>query len=259
MQCIIVPHRGTESTELKNVRKRKGQQMKLKIKESDMYPPIKSHFQTQGYEVMGEIRHCDIAMRKDNELIIIEMKLSFGMDLLYQAIDRQKITNKVYMAVPMPKRKGKSLKTAAYIAERLELGLIAVDFSYKKPVVYEIISPRLEARRNNKRKAAVLEEMDGRILDNIGGSTKTKITTAYKHKAIRIAYALNKIGEYKPSKLVKEYDCPIDTYNILYRDYYGWFNRVGKGLYALSDKGKKALKDEQYKEIICTIEKELNP
>ena len=46
--------------------------------EIDLYQPIKEYFTQQGYDVYGEVNECDIAAVKEQELILIEMKLTLN-------------------------------------------------------------------------------------------------------------------------------------------------------------------------------------
>lgn len=71
--------------------------------EVDLYQPVKDYFVKEGYEVYGEVNHCDVAAVKESELVIIELKLSLTIDLLIQATKRQRLTNQVYVAIPKPK------------------------------------------------------------------------------------------------------------------------------------------------------------
>jgi len=70
------------------------------MKESDLFKPIKKYLETSGYKVRAEVKNCDITATKDDELIIIELKLSVNIQLLIQATDRQRITDSVYVAIP---------------------------------------------------------------------------------------------------------------------------------------------------------------
>jgi len=80
---------------------------KANLKETDLYAPIKAFLQEQGYTVRSEVKHCDIVAKKDSELIVIEMKLQFSVDLLIQATKRQQLTNGVYIAIPRPGEMGR--------------------------------------------------------------------------------------------------------------------------------------------------------
>ncbi len=59
--------------------------------ETDLYLPIKRHLEKLGLEVKGEVRGCDIVALSDGspELVVIgEMKRSFTLELVLQAVDR---------------------------------------------------------------------------------------------------------------------------------------------------------------------------
>ena len=81
-----------------------------KIKESDLYQPIKDYLDSLGYDTKGEVKNCDITAIKDDELVVVELKKGFTIELLYQAIERQKIADSVYVAIPFPKRGYKPTK-----------------------------------------------------------------------------------------------------------------------------------------------------
>ena len=69
------------------------------MKETDLYNPIKVFFEAKGYEVKAEVTDCDVvALKKDEEPIIIELKKSLSFDFLIQGIDRQGISDNVYLA-----------------------------------------------------------------------------------------------------------------------------------------------------------------
>ena len=90
-----------------------------------MYWPVHDYFKKLGYDVHGEVS-CDITASKGDELIIIELKRSLSIDLLIQAVKRQRVTENVYIAIPKPKYSvyTKKWKDLCFITRRLELGLI---------------------------------------------------------------------------------------------------------------------------------------
>ena len=230
----------------------------VKILEADLYKPVKKYFENLGYTVNAEVKSCDVTAYKADRLIILEMKVNFSITLLYQALDRQKICNEVFIVILKPKRRKNNLAQVRLICQKLNLGLILV-FGTKNNMSLEvIIKPKLPARqKNNFRTRSVIQEINGRTMDNnIGGSTRQKIITAYTEKAIYIAYVLSKKGKTKASCLVKNYSCAADTRNILYNNYYGWFNRIGKGVYELSEKGIADLSQQKYADYLCEFQEE---
>ena len=203
------------------------------MKEYQLFAPIKTYFEDKGYSIYAEVKNCDVIAQKEKEIIIIEMKLRFNIKIIYQALDRQKISDKVYVALPRPKKNKEYIKK---ILKSLELGLIIIENNK----IIEIFEPLKEAPRNNKRKRELIKEIEEReIDDNIGGINNKKINTAYRQKAAKIAKILLKIGPSSAKEIIKNYNCPKESREIMYRNYYGWFERAGNGIYMLSDLGKK--------------------
>lgn len=75
-----------------------------KLRESDLYGPVRDYLAGLGYEVKGEVKDCDVTAMRDGELIVVELKKGFTLELVYQALDRQRVADGVYVAVPLPKR-----------------------------------------------------------------------------------------------------------------------------------------------------------
>lgn len=57
--------------------------MEAEFLEVDMFSPIKSFLTEQGYFVQAEVKGIDIAAKKGDTLVIIEMKRSFQLKLVY--------------------------------------------------------------------------------------------------------------------------------------------------------------------------------
>lgn len=222
---------------------------KKKLLEVDLYKPIQTYFLKEGYEVYGEVKDCDITAVKDEELVVIELKLTLNVDLLIQATKRQRLTDIVYIAIPNPKNKrSKRWADICHLVRRLELGLIIVSFSGKRPITEIVFHPnsfdRKKSLRQNKRKReTLLTEINGRSADfNVGGSSKTKIMTAYKENCIQIACYLEKFGPLSP-KALREMGTGNKTSSILTKNFYKWFERIKRGTYIISEKGKQELNE----------------
>ena len=74
----------------------------------------------------------------------MELKRGFTIELLYQAIDRQRLADSVYVAVPLPKRgyMAPHLADMKALCRRLSLGLIFVGFtSTAVPMVDVFLHP----------------------------------------------------------------------------------------------------------------------
>lgn len=222
---------------------------KEKIYETDLYRPISNYFKKCGYEVHGEVNHCDLAAVKENELIVVELKLNLTVDLLVQATKRQRLTDQVYVAIPKPKNKlsSKKWQDICHLLRRLELGLILVNFLKSGTRIEVVITPspfdRAKSLKQNKNKRLnVLKEIHARNGDyNVGGSNKTKIMTAYKESCIHIAYLLDQLGPQSPKSL-RQMGTGEKTLSILNKNYYGWYSKVERGIYTVSEKGKEELK-----------------
>jgi hypothetical protein len=215
------------------------------IKETDLYPPLKAWLEAQGYVVRGEVGRCDVAARRGDELVVVELKNRPSMALLAQAAERQEYADAVYVALPVTRDKpnppaGRDLRR---LLRRLGIGLITVKFLQKRVGVEILLHPGDHSiRRRPKRRQTLLREMDGRDLDlTAGGSVTGAIRfTAYRHRAFRIACLLETQGEAGPARL-RELGAADDTGVILSSNRYGWFERVRRGVYRLHDVGMKAL------------------
>jgi hypothetical protein len=214
------------------------------MKESDLYAPVKAHLEAQGYEVKAEIGDCDIlARRGDEPPLVVEMKLTFSLALVMQGVARQTLFDHVYLAVPVSGQKGWKLryKDIIRLCRRLGLGLLAVRTG-ASPKVEAHLDPAPYAPRKNIRKATrLIREFDRRVGDpNTGGTTGVKRMTAYRQDACRIAAHLAANGPTKASHIAKATDIARCA-AILRADHYGWFERVERGIYALTPKGSGAI------------------
>jgi hypothetical protein len=71
----------------------------------------------------------------------------------------------------------------------------------------------------------------------VGGSTRRPIMTAYRQQALTCAAALSQ-GAARPRDLKA---AAPDAPKILRRNVYGWFARIERGVYVLTDAGRAAL------------------
>lgn len=223
-----------------------------KIRETDLYPLVKSWLEANGYTVRGEVDGCDIAAVMDGELILVEMKLAINLDLLLQVVRRQESAETVYAAVPVPERMDKRWRGLTRLLKRLEVGLLLVHAHSALPRVEVAFHPvRQERKRRKDRTRALLKEVSGRSLDlNLGGGNRQTLVTAYREEALGVAAALRRLGPCAP-KTLREAGASAKTTPILYHNHYGWFERMAKGVYALTPAGEKAL--ETYRELVEKI------
>jgi len=93
-------------------------------------------------------------------------------------------------------------------------------------------------RTNPKRRTRLLKEHRKREGDPaLGGSAKVPIMTAYRQQALACAAALAE-GPLRPRDL--KLIAPTAG-QILRNNYYGWFEKIDKGVYGLSAAGTTAL------------------
>ncbi|MBV1865769.1 MAG: hypothetical protein KUG74_15215 [Rhodobacteraceae bacterium] len=227
------------------------------MRETDLYAPVKTFLEAQGYEVKAEVRDCDIvAVRGGEDPVIIELKLSLSLALLMQGVSRQAMTDAVYVAVPAGKGKRwlGQIKDAVKLCRRLGLGLMSVRSS---GVVVHVDPGPYKPRKVKKRREALLKEFQRRVGDpNTGGQTRRKIITAYRQDALRIARHLAAEGQGKPAAIAKVLDVPKAA-TILQKDHYGWFERVDRGVYELRDAGQAALVD--FKDVLAGMPEDTSP
>lgn len=70
------------------------------LPESSLYGPVRDYLEGLGYEVKGEVKDCDIAAMRDGELIVVELKRGFTMELSC-------LCDKFYMTFITQKRKSR--------------------------------------------------------------------------------------------------------------------------------------------------------
>jgi len=210
------------------------------MKESDLYLPLKQYLESQNYEVKGEVCDCDVVAVKDEEPpVIVELKLTLNLDVLLQGVDRLALSSVIYIGIPHDAKSfKKKRKLCLKLLRMLGFGLILINAKSSKVEV--LLDPsEYKPRKVKQKKERLLGEFQSRIGDpNLGGmSSKKGVLTSYRQKALKIALYLEKNESVKASILSKEIEEP-KARDIMYKNFYGWFDRVGAGIYALSTKGK---------------------
>ncbi len=232
------------------------------MKEVELYNPVKTLLESEGYDIRAEVAGVDISAIKDDDLLIVEMKTAFNMKLLMQAVKRQRMSSNVYIAIPRPtnqKRFSKDNKDREYLLRRLSIGLIYIILEVEDPYAVFVFPPgyfnmNISRGRTTKRTQRLIKEHKGRSKNyNTGGSVRTKLVTAYRENSLKIAYTL-KDRESMKTKELREAGCSDKTTTILYDNHYGWFEKVGRAEYTLSEDGEKAL--TKYRDIVKHIVKD---
>lgn len=223
--------------------------------ESELYAPVKQYWEKQGYTVKGEVNHCDmVAMAPGDDVpVIIELKKSFNLQLLFQTLDRLRLSDQVYAAVPYQARKRAasyySWNDAIRLCRRLGIGLIGVQFFKTKPPSVDVLcrpGDEPQGRKARTRAGRLVREFGGRSGDyNTGGVTGQKLVTAYRERALRIAELLSRHDVMAPRHIRDELSEP-QAAMILQHNYYNWFERVQKGRYKLNEAGHEALAEYRH-------------
>ena len=208
------------------------------LPEAALYAPVKALLESQGYVVKGEIVGCDVVgVRGDEPPVVVELKREFGLALVLQGIDRLALTDAVYLAVGAWPRRPAAVQK---LCRRLGLGLIVVADGRANPVLDPL---PYQPRKSRKRTGRLLDEHRRRVGDpTSGGSVRRPIMTAYRQEALRCAARL-KAGPATPRVIRAGGDVP-HVARILQSNVYGWFERVERGVYALSPRGRQALEDD---------------
>ena len=219
---------------------------RVRPREATLYAPVKEFLERRGYDVKGEVRGCDlVARRGDQPPVVVELKLRFSLALVLQGIDRLALTERVYLAVPRPPSRRRRLRGLApdspdirKLCRRLGLGLMLVGGRsvevLEEPVPYRPRAAKARALR-------LRDEFDRRIGDaNVGGTAGIPVVTAYRQDALRCARALALCGPMRIAALRAAAGVP-GAARILQRNVYGWFTRIERGTYTLSEGGGRAL------------------
>ena len=219
------------------------------LKETDLYPPLKTWLENQGYTVRGEVGRCDIAAEKGDELIAVELKLRPSLALLAQAAERQEYADAVYVALPATAGKARPPASRDFrrLLRRLGIGFLLVTFLNRSVRVEVLAHPgpgEGAPRRRPKRRDAMIREIRGRDMDLTPGGLAggKKRVSAYRQRCLRLAAWLLELGDASPARL-RSIGAPDDAGTLLGRNLYGWFERVRRGVYRLHPSGKLALED----------------
>lgn len=218
-----------------------------RLRETALYAPVKAFLEGQGFVVKSEIGAADVVACREGEEagddpVIVELKTSFSLAVVHQAIARQAISDAVYVAVPhRPGRRFQTgLRANSTLCRRLGLGLLTVRVGDGHVTPHVDPGP-YRPRQSKPRKSRLLKEFAKRVGDpNVGGSTRTMIVTAYRQDAVRIAGHLAAHGPTKASAVAAATGV-ARARSIMSDDHYGWFERVSVGIYQLSPRGQKAV------------------
>lgn len=209
--------------------------------ETSLYQPVKAFLEAAGYEVKGEVSGCDVVgiRAADTPVVVVcELKLSFNLELILQAVDRAAICDEVWIAARVSAKGRGREADARYrnLCRRLGIGMLGISDGGEVSVIVSSVSPM--PRTNPKRRTRLVREHQKRRGDPaLGGSTRKPIMTAYRQQALICAAALVD-GPLRPRDI--KLQAP-DAGKILLGNVYGWFERVTPGVYQLTALGRAAL------------------
>ena len=72
-----------------------------RLPETSHYLPVKSFLKGLGYDVKGEVAGCDLVGLKGDDppiVVIDELKLTFSLELVLQAVDRAAAGDEIWLA-----------------------------------------------------------------------------------------------------------------------------------------------------------------
>ncbi len=171
-------------------------------------------------------------------VVITELKLSFTLELVLQAVDRLAACDEVWLAVRASARgRGRERdRRVKKLCRLLGIGLLGIA---RNGLVEIIAEPGpWRPRRDSAWRSQLVSEHRRRQGDpTSGGSARAPIMTAYRQQALVCAAALVE----GPRRTRDIRLIAPDASKILLHNVYGWFTRVERGVYALSDDGKAAL------------------
>lgn len=220
--------------------------------ETSLYLPVKSFLEAAGYAVKGEIGGCDLVGLRDSEppvIVVCELKLSFNLELILQAVDRASVADEVWIAARLSAtgRGREADKRYRQLCRRLGIGMLGVTDTGVVSVIVSSVSPM--PRTNPKRRTRLVREHQRRQGDPAaGGSTRIPIMTAYRQQALICAQAMLD-GPKRPRDMRP---AAPDAGKILLGNVYGWFERVQPGIYQLTATGRTAA--EQHRNSACAPE-----
>jgi hypothetical protein len=207
--------------------------------ETSLYRPVKRFLENLGFEVKGEVCGCDlVALRGDAPPVVVvgELKLSFNLDLVLQGVDRTAACDEIWLAVRMSRRGREHDPRVRKLCRLLGFGLLSVTGTGQIELLVEPSAWR--PRRDPQRRSQLVTEHRRRRGDPaLGGSSRHPIMTAYRQQALACATALTD-GPRRPRDLKTAMP---HAPRILLSNVYGWFVRVERGLYGLTDLGRAAL------------------
>lgn len=171
--------------------------------------------------------------------VVVELKAGFSLTLLQQAVARQAVSDLVYVAVPRWSGKPgwRAFKGNVGLCKRLGLGVLSVRLKdghvqlHADPGIFQPRKSKVKTKR-------LLSEFTRREGDPNTGGTRGKLVTAYRQDAEKLRDFLSEHGPSRGAEVAKATGVEKAT-SMMAINHYGWFERVERGVYALTDVGQE--------------------
>jgi len=207
--------------------------------ETSLYAPVKRFLEDLGFSAKGEVCGCDVVAIREGEevrVVVAELKTSFNLELVLQGVERAAACDEVWLAVAASTKGRDRDRRVRKLCRLIGVGLLSVLPTGRVEI---LVSPEpWKPRPDRKRRSRLVAEHRRRQGDpTSGGSTRRPIMTAYRQQALACAMALSEA----PARPRDLRIVTPDAAKILQSNVYGWFERIERGIYGLSDGGKAAL------------------
>ena len=197
------------------------------MSETALYAPVKAFLEGLGFACKGEVGHCDIVGLAGDEppvVVIAELKATFNLELVLQAVDRARAGDEVWIAARLTRNGRHGDRRFRDLCRRLGFGMLGVgDDGRVDLIVSPVAAP---PRRDAQAALAAVDEHRRRQGDpHPGGGAGAPIMTAYRQRALLCAAALA-AGPKRPRDLRPAVP---DAGPMLLNNVYGWFAPVIAG------------------------------
>src|SRR5258707_3701423 len=142
--------------------------------ETALYLPGKRFLEKLGFTVKGEIGGCDLVALSGDEpplVVIGELKLSFNLDLILQAVDRAGACDEVWLAAKMSANGKGRESDARYRNLCRRLGLCMLGVTSRGDVEVLVNPPNARPRREPTERSRLVAEHQPRIGDPATGGS----------------------------------------------------------------------------------------